>query len=139
MVEQEYDTTIRDAFVQSAISEIDLNGRITYVNKKFSEVSRYSEEELVGKEYDALKFWNGPSQLFAVIRQRINAGKIFSGILKERRNDGNYNWFDATIIPVKNKEGKVIKYVDARYPITSVAMAEFLYKKQAEKLGLSET
>ena len=139
MVDEDYGTTVRDAFVQSAISEIDLNGRITYVNDKFSEVSNLSEEELVGKEYDALKFWNGPSQLFAVISQKINAGKIFSGILKDRENDGSYNWFDATIIPVKNKDGKVIKYVDARYPIASVAMAEYLYKKQAEKLGLSET
>jgi PAS domain S-box-containing protein len=137
MMDQDYDVMVREAFVQSAISEIDLNGKITYVNQRFSAVSKYPEKDLLGEEHDAFRFFEAPAQLLAIIKQHINAGKIFTGVLKNRSNDGHCFWSDVTIVPVRNKGGEIIKYVDARYPIISNLVGEYLYKKQAEKLGLS--
>jgi len=137
MVELGYEATVRNAFAQGAISERDQHGRITYVNRRFSEVSKYSKEELLANGYDSLNFSDVSNQLLTIIMQTISAGKIFNGILKDRASDGSPYWVDATIVPIKNKIGEVVKYVEARYPITSEVMAEYLYKKQAEKLGLS--
>lgn len=139
MMDQEYEVMTREAFIQGAISEIDLNGRITYVNKRFSAISKYAEQELLGKEHDAFRFFDEPIQLLSIIQRKIQAGKIFTGVLKNRSNDGTCYWSDVTIVPIKNKGGEIIKYIDARYPIISSIVGEYLYKKQAEKLGLSVT
>lgn len=138
-MEREYEVIVREAFVQSAISEIDMNGRITYVNQRFASFSKYQEQDLLGEKHDAFGFFQESVQLLSLIKRQINAGKIFTGVLKNRTNDGSCFWSDVTIVPVKNKQGEVIKYVDARYPIVSNLVGEYLYKKQAEKLGLSVT
>jgi PAS domain-containing protein len=62
-------------------------------------------------------------------------GKVFKGIVKNKAKDGSHYWVDATIVPIKNAEGKVIKYVGSRYHIEDEKLATALYEKQAEKFG----
>jgi methyl-accepting chemotaxis protein len=119
------------------LSETDLYGTITYVNPKFVEVSQYRAEELLGKPHNVVRHPDMPKQLFAMMWATIKKGKPFQGIVKNRRKDGGCYWVDATIVPIF-REGKIIKYIGARYHITNEEVAQHLYDRQMERLGLQQ-
>ncbi|HEY0770057.1 MAG TPA: PAS domain-containing protein, partial [Sphingobacteriaceae bacterium] len=117
------------------LSESDLYGTITYVNPKFIEVSGYSSAELIGKGHNIVRHPDMPKELFRTMWATIKAGQTFRGIVKNRRKDGGIYWVDATIVPIF-ENGKVIKYIGARYHITDEEIAEHLFERQMEILQL---
>ena len=120
------------------LSEADLKGTITYVNKKLCEVSKYSEKELIGKGHNIFRHRDMPKELFKLFWQTIQKGEVFKGIIKNKAKDGSHYWVDATVVPVKNEKGNILKYVGARYHITDDDIAKTMYNKQAKKLKLPE-
>ena len=116
------------------LSESDAYGTITYVNDKLCKVSKYNREELIGKPHNVFRHPDMPKQLFAMMWDTIKSGKTFTGIVKNRAKDGSIYWVDAVIVPIKDKDGKVIKYVGARYHIANTDIAEDLFERQMRKL-----
>lgn len=117
------------------LSEADLTGNITLANKKLCEVSKYSNDELVGKPHSLLRHPDMPKALFKLFWETIQKGEVFKGIIKNRAKDGTHYWVDATIVPVKDENGQITKYVGARYHLTNDEMAKEMYNAQAKKLG----
>ena len=66
----------------------------------------------------------------------IKRGEIFKAVYKNRAKDGSDYWVDATIVPIKDENGTVYKYIGARYHIKEDYLAESLYEAQAKRLGL---
>lgn len=118
------------------LSEADTFGTIIHLNDKLVEVSKYSREELMGKGHNIFRHPDMPKQLFKLFWDTIQQGQVFQGIIKNRAKDGTHYWVDATVVPVKDEQGRIIKYVSARYHITNDRIAEDLYEKQARRLGL---
>ncbi|MBT1703909.1 PAS domain-containing protein [Chryseosolibacter indicus] len=117
------------------LSESDLYGTITYINPKFTEVSQYRPEELIGKGHNKVRHPDMPKELFKIMWSRIKKGEIFRGVVKNRKKDGGHYWVDAVIVPVF-QDGKIIKYIGARYHIIDDMLAEKLYEKQLIALGI---
>lgn len=46
------------------VSSIELKGISTYANRKFCEISRYTKDELQGKNYNLVRHPNMPKQPF---------------------------------------------------------------------------
>lgn len=114
------------------LSETDLKGVITYVNDKFCEVAKYKREELVGMPHNIVRHPDMPKDLFRIFWKTIQSGEVFKGIVKNKAKDGTAYWVDATIVPLKDAEGKIYKYVGARYHLTDEELALKLYNKQTE-------
>lgn len=119
------------------LSESDVYGTITFVNDKLCKVSKYSKEELIGKAHNVFRHPDMPKSLFALMWDTIKEGKTFNGIIKNKAKDGSVYWVDAVIVPIKDKDGKVTKYVGARYHITNTDIAEDLFEKQMRKIEQS--
>lgn len=117
------------------LSESDAFGTITYVNSKFVEVSRFREDELIGKGHNIVRHPDMPKEIFKLMWSTIKKGEIFRGIIKNRRKDGSFYWVDAVIVPIF-QNGQFVKYIGARYYIADVELAEKLYERQLEKLGI---
>lgn len=118
------------------LSEADTFGTITFVNTKLCQVSKYSREELIGQGHNIFRHADMPKELFKLMWETIKNGQVFRGIVKNRAKDGTHYWVDATIVPVSDTEGNVLKYIGARYHITNDELAEKLYAQQAARLGL---
>lgn len=116
------------------LSESDLFGTITYVNDKLCDLAKYTREELMGKPHTILRHPDMPKQLFKKLWTALKAGEEFRGIIKNRKKDGTHYWVDATLMPVKDAEGKVYKYVSSRYHIENDKHAEELFEAQMKKL-----
>lgn len=96
------------------ISQTDLQGIITYANRKFCEVSGYTAEELIGKPHSIIRHPDMPKAVFAKMWDTIKGGQAWNGIVKNLRKDGLYYWVDSEILPILDDDFQVTGYIAAR-------------------------
>jgi aerotaxis receptor len=130
-------TPIDEAYTFSdglIVSSTDLNGNITYGNRKFCTVSGYSKSELIGKNHNIIRHPDMPKIAFRQLWNTIKDGNEWTGIVKNLRKDGLYYWVYTHITPVI-KDGKLVGYSAARRPATKNEILEItpIYKDLKEK------
>jgi PAS domain S-box-containing protein len=112
-------------FVDSSVlvSKADKRGKITYVNKKFEEVSGWSLEECIGKDHNIVnseihdkKFW---TNMYKVVK----SGKIWNDLVINKNKDGKLYWVD-TYIKADFDSGKVKGYTSIRQDVTELKKKE---------------
>ncbi len=114
------------------VSETDWQGDIIYANDKFVEISKYSREELIGQNHRILKSDYHSQQFYMDLWGTIISGRVWRGKLKNRAKDGTYYWVDTSIVPIVGKDGKPIKYISVRFPITE----QMVLQSKLEKLNV---
>lgn len=105
------------------ISETDLNGIITFANRKFCEMSGYEREELLGSPHSIIRHPDMPKAAFRHLWETIKAGDEWSGIVKNLRKDGRYYWVETHVKPII-KNGTAVGYIAARKPVAPLAAKE---------------
>jgi PAS domain S-box-containing protein len=118
------------------VSEADADGNIIFVNDFFCEISEYSREELIGQNHRILKSGKQPQGIFVGMWKAISSGLMWQGEILNISKNGKYYWVETTIMPFKNKDGKIEKYVALRFDITKQKESEEL-KKQLESTTLN--
>lgn len=104
----------------SIVSKTDLRGIITYANPRFCEISGYSEAELIGKSHSIIRHPDMPHEIFEEMWHTIQSKKIWRGVIKNRRKNGESYIVDATVIPVLDINGTLLEYVAVRHDITEL-------------------
>ncbi len=119
---------------RSLISETDTKGRITFVNRKFVEMSAYPKEESVGKPHSILRHPDMPKAAFAEMWKVIKSGKTWEGYVKNLRKDGKFYWVIVHIAPKFDDDKNIIGYIASRkVPERSkIKEMEKLYKQMRE-------
>ena len=112
----------------------DEKGKITYVNEKFCEVSKYSAKELIGKDHRIINSGYHSMDFMRNLWSTISSGRIFRGEIKNKAKDGTYYWVDTTIVPFLDETGKPYKYLAIRHEITQRKNAEQELKKMMTKI-----
>lgn len=99
---------------RSLISETDTKGVITFVNRKFVEMTGYTKQEAVGQPHSILRHPDMPKAAFEGMWKIIREGKVWDGYVKNLRKDGKYYWVDVHIVPKKDENGTIIGYIASR-------------------------
>ncbi len=121
----------------SIISVADVRGNIIEVNSKFSEISGYSKQELLGKNHRMLKSGYHPQALYDELWSDITSGKVWHGQIKNRKKDGGFYWVDATITPILDEKGLPEKYISVRTDITQIKVLEYSLQQMNRELSES--
>jgi PAS domain S-box-containing protein len=96
----------------------DTKGNIDYVNQKFTEVTGYKKEEVIGKNPRILKSGNKPAEEYLELWQTISAGDEWRGEFLNRKKNGELYWESASISPIRNEKGEIAFYIGVKEDIT---------------------
>ncbi len=113
-----------DALNESAIvSKSDPRGKITFVNKKFCEISGYADTELLGQPHNIIRHPDMPASVFAELWDTIQHKRVFKATIKNRRKDGESYYVDSVVIPILGLDGEIVEYLAVRYEVTELIKA----------------
>jgi PAS domain S-box-containing protein len=108
------------AVEQSPVSIVitDKAGNIEYVNPKFSEVTGYSAEEILGRNPRVLKSGETPPEGYKQLWNTITSGKEWRGEFHNRRKNGELYWESASISSVLDEAGQITHFLAVKEDIT---------------------
>lgn len=123
---------LRFALDQSSIISItDKDGVILDINERFSKVSGYSREEILGANHRILNSGYHPTEFFKDMWDTISSGQVWQGEIRNKRKNGKLYWVYSSIVPFLDEHKKPFQYISIRHEITQRKEAE-------EKLAASE-
>ncbi|ADH98567.1 sensor domain-containing protein [Salisediminibacterium selenitireducens] len=125
---------LKDALDEFAVVMItDTNGVITYVNNRACELSGYSRDELTGTTPRILNSGYHPKSYFRTMWETIKAGRVWRGEICNQTKHGDHFWSRATIVPLRNEQGVIHKFLALRHDITDRVHAEAALQDALEK------
>jgi diguanylate cyclase (GGDEF)-like protein/PAS domain S-box-containing protein len=121
------------AVEQSPASVIitDLNGIIEYVNPKFSEVSGYQAEEVIGQHSRMLSADISDTDLFKNLWDTIEHGNTWKGEFCNKKKNGTIYWESAIITPIRDNNNVTTHYLAVKEDITERKVIEEQLLEQA--------
>lgn len=108
------------------------DGKIEYVNPKFSQISGYSPDEVLGKNPRLLKSGYTSSIEYEDLWKTITSGEEWRGEMYNQKKNGESFWVFSSISPVIDLEGRITHFVAVQEDITERKRSEDLLKMAIE-------
>lgn len=121
----------------SIIIITDTNARIDYINPKFTQVTGYSREEVLGKNPRILKSTETRPEVYHELWKIIANGGEWHGELHNKKKNGQSYWASASISPIKNMDGIITHYLGVQEDITDRKKAQSALQNYATELERS--
>ncbi|MDD3355080.1 PAS domain-containing protein, partial [Zoogloea sp.] len=116
------------------ISRTDQKGHITFCNDEFIIASGYARSEVIGEPHNLLRHPDMPPEAYRDMWATLEAGRPWSGIVKNRRKNGDHYWVKATATPLTDGSGYMSVRIKA--PREEIAAAEALYARMWQNPSL---
>ena len=111
----------------SLISKADKNGKITFVNDKFCEVSKYKRHELLGRDHSVLNSGTHPKEFWVDMYKTVIIYKsIWNEVVTNKNKLGEEYFVNSWVMGEFDENGKHVGYISVRQDITE------LYKQKID-------
>ncbi|XP_021809882.1 phototropin-2 [Prunus avium] len=128
-------STLQQTFVVSDATKPDCP--IMYASSGFFGMTGYSSKEVIGRN---CRFLQGPEtdqDEVAKIRDAVKNGKSYCGRLFNYKKDGTPFWNLLTITPIKDEQGKTIKFIGMQVEVSKYT--EGVNEKELRPNGLPKS
>lgn len=116
------------------MSTTDIHSHITYANSAFIKACGFTEQELMGEAHNLIRHPDMPPEAFADMWATLQQGDSWTGMVKNRRKNGDFYWVRANVTPVYHG-GELTGYISVRTvpEREEVTASELLYRAVREK------
>ncbi len=116
----------------------DTQGKIEYVNPKFTQVTGYTFAEAYGQNPRILKTDRTPPEVYTKLWATIQAGHPWEGEFCNRKKNGEYYWEAASISPIFDSDGTTTHFVAVKIDITERKHAEEALQRSEANLARAQ-
>lgn len=102
----------------SVVMIVDREGRIEYVNPKFTQSTGYTLDEVIGKNPRVLKSGETSLEEYTKLWSTITAGGEWRGVFHNQKKSGELFWEAASISPIRDSEGVITHFLAVKEDIT---------------------
>lgn len=120
----------------SIIVITDLDGVIEYTNPKFSELTGYSNKEVIGENPRILKSGEQSTAIYKEMWKAISSGKEWRGEFHNKKKNGDLFWESAIMSPIFDKQGKITNYIKVAEDISERRETEIALTSSEERLKI---
>ena len=119
-------------FIDSAtiVSVADKYGKITYVNKKFEEVSGWSLDEVKGKDHSVVNSDLQPVGYWGKMYETVMKGEIWNDVVTNKGKSGELYYVDTYIRAKFDKKGKLNGFSSIRQDVTEIMKSSIELEKK---------
>lgn len=111
----------------------DHKGIIEYVNPRFTEITGFTSEELIGTS--ASDLGEQSSEDYNQMWATILAGKKWLGIFQNKKKDGSDYWEHATIASLKDEKGEIINFIKIAIDVSEYVRTEKTLRESEARLA----
>lgn len=116
----------------------DKEGKIEYVNPKFTEITGYSIQEIIGQNPRILSSQEKSKEEYKALWDTITSGNIWRGEFHDKKKNGELYWEKASISPIINEKGEITHFVAVKEDITERKEKDLALKTALEKAQESD-
>ncbi|WP_428419702.1 methyl-accepting chemotaxis protein [Methylibium sp.] len=111
------------------ITTTDLQGTISFANTAFVRTCGFAMEQVLGASHNIVRHPDMPPKVFADMWAALNAGRPWTGLVKNRSSSGAAYWVKANIIPMF-KDHRTVGFtsVQSRADESEARRAEQVYR-----------
>ena len=111
---------LSSAVVNSPVTVLiaDCLGNIEYVNPKFTEITGYLPEEVIGQNPRILNAGTQPKELYRELWATILDGRVWCGDFCNKKKNGDMYWEHASISPIRDENGSITHFVAIKEDVT---------------------
>ncbi len=112
----------------------DPNWVFEYVNPKFTQVTGYALEQVIGKTTSILQSGKTPPETYRQLQDTLAGGGEWRGEFCNKKKNGELYWESASISPLVNEDGVVTHFVAVKEDITGRKRAEEALRRSQQLL-----
>ena len=113
-----------------------LDGKIEYVNPKFTDLTGYTLEEALGQNPRILKSGELPAERYRDLWETIRTGE-WRGELHNKKKNGELYWESASICPIRDEAGRPAHYMAVKEDITARKRMEDALRASEQRLRIA--
>lgn len=102
----------------------DGQGTVEYVNQRFTEITGYNTNDILGQKPSIMKSSRTPDATYKKLWKTVLTGNLWSGELCNVRKDGTEFWVSASISPIMDDSGQVVNFIAVEEDITEKKFIE---------------
>lgn len=112
------------------LTKMNLQKQFTYVNNKFTKVSGFEADDLIGKPVDILYTQDTDPKIYEEQWEKITDKHIWKGVLKKKKINGDFFIVEQSIIPIVNQKNQIEEFIVISNDITELEMYKESLKKK---------
>jgi PAS domain S-box-containing protein len=123
--------------VSTIVSTADKRGKITYVNKKFEDVSGWSLDEVVGKDHVIVNSGLQPDGYWGKMYETVMKGDVWNDVVTNKGKSGELYYVDTFIRAIFDTDGKLDGFASIRQDVTELKKKEVEIRNRMNAINKS--
>jgi PAS domain S-box-containing protein len=112
----------------------DLLGNVTWYNKRWLEYTGLTFEEMKGWDWKKVQHPDHVDRVVARVERSGEKGEPWEDTFPLRGLDGTYRWFLSRALPIRDAEGRIIRWFGTNTDITELREMQVSLRESEERL-----